>query len=164
MARTNIRFTNATQELVNKMMGHLRACDQMECEASSGSTAEASLQYGFDASDLKWVMLYGEEPVICFGAAPYPDDPSIGVPWALATNTLENDRAAKLAFARIGKIYVGKMLAKYYHLINFVDARNTKAINWLKWCGFKVDIMSTPYGVSQKPFYKFEKIREAKHV
>lgn len=156
-----IKFTIATQELIDKMKGKMREQDETECRACSGDSADHSLQYGFETSELCWVMLYDDEPVVCFGCGSYtPLFKDIGVPWALATNLIEDERRAKLAWARIGKNYVSKMLDRFYYLENYVDARNTKSLNWLNWCGFTVASEPQPYGVSGLPFYKFYKFRE----
>jgi len=50
-------------------------------------------------------------------------------------------------------------LAGYSHLENWVDARNTKAINWLRWLGFTVHD-PVPFGVAGLPFHRFDMRRE----
>ena len=76
-----------------------------------------------------------------------------GSPWLLGTN--EIGRYA-LTFLRANKKYVRRMLEFYPHLENYVDARNTTSIQWLKWLGFEFDLLPVPYGVWKMPFFRFE--------
>ena len=39
-------------------------------------------------------------------------------------------------------------------MFNYVDARHTDAIRWLKWLGFTLH-PATPYGPFDLPFHKF---------
>ena len=39
-------------------------------------------------------------------------------------------------------------------MFNYVDARHTDAIRWLKWLGFEFD-EAAPYGPFDLPFYRF---------
>lgn len=61
---------------------------------------------------------------------------NIGMPWMVATPLLD-----KYIYSMVkeGKKIVSEMLAKHPILLNYVDARNTTHIQWLKWMGFSFE-------------------------
>lgn len=89
--------------------------------------------------------------VAVFGDAPYSILGSIGVPWLISTIHVE--RHAR-AFLKVCKPEVQGMLTRHRHLMNYVDARNTAAIRWLKWLGFTF-APAAPYGARRFPFHQF---------
>ena len=89
--------------------------------------------------------------VAVFGDAVYSILGSIGVPWLISTIHVE--RHAR-AFLRVCKPEVQGMLARHQYLLNYVDARNTAAIRWLKWLGFNF-APAAPYGARRFPFHQF---------
>jgi len=71
---------------------------------------------------------------------------------------LEDLKKISLSFIRNCK-GVCDILQKDYQLLNnFVDARNTLHINWLKWMGFSFINKHQRYGVERRLFYEFVKI------
>ena len=96
------------------------------------------------------------EVVAVFGDAVYSLLGSVGVPWLISTVHVE--RHAR-AFLKVCKPEVQGMLTRQRHLINYVDARNTSAIRWLKWLGFDFG-EAVPYGPKRLPFYPFTLNRE----
>ena len=46
------------------------------------------------------------------------------------------------------------MLENYSRVFNYVDARNTMVIGWIKWLNFTFE-EPKPYGPKKIPFYKF---------
>jgi hypothetical protein len=79
----------------------------------------------------------------------------VGAIWLLATKDLAT---IKIAFLKKCKEVVEVFHKKYRIICNFVDCRNQLHIKWLKWCGFKF-INKQKWGVLQKPFYQFIKIK-----
>ena len=57
-------------------------------------------------------------------------------------------------FLKRSKPWLEDIKKDYNYLENYVDARNTLSIKWLKWLGFKVED-PIPYGVNGEPFHKF---------
>ena len=47
---------------------------------------------------------------------------------------------------------------RYRVLYNFIDARNTLHIKWLKWCGFTFIQKHYDYGYEKRLFYEFVRI------
>jgi len=60
-----------------------------------------------------------------------------------------------MKFLRRNRNWIDANMKIYDKLENYVDARNTKAINWLKWLGFQFADETVPYGMLKMPFYKF---------
>jgi len=94
--------------------------------------------------------------VAIFGDAPYSILGSIGVPWLISTVHVE--RHAR-AFLKVCKPEVQDMLTRHQHLMNYVDARNTAAIRWLKWLGFTF-APAAPYGARRFLFHQFTMNRQ----
>lgn len=91
------------------------------------------------------------EPVAMFGAAPHPL-PGVGIVWMLGTDGI--DREAH-AIARKTRRYFTELTEAYpVALWNFIDARNTKSMRWLRWGGFRM-IGETALGPDGHPFHIF---------
>jgi len=76
---------------------------------------------------------------------------NVGIPWMVGTNHLDENAGT---FLRRCRKPVMALLDGYDMLVNYVDARNVRAIGWLKFCGFKVNDPE-PYGFTGLPFHKF---------
>lgn len=142
----------ATLEHVERMAPNMRQADVEEIEASSGLDPYSALRRGFSCSSHAWTGTVDGEPACMFGVVPVSMMGSVGVPWMLGTDLVEQHATA---FLRRNKPYVKQMSAAYNHLINYVDDRNVKAIQWLEWLGFT---MSEPqqFGYKRMPFRRFE--------
>jgi len=57
-------------------------------------------------------------------------------------------------FLRGNRMWMEDQKYKWLFLENYVDARHTLAIRWLKWMGFAMD-KSAPYGPDGMAFHKF---------
>lgn len=116
---------------------------------------EALLDAVTDSLNAKKIVVNGQV-VAVFGDATHSILGSIGIPWLISTVHVEHNARA---FLRVCKPEVQGMLTRHHHLINYVDARNTAAIRWLKWLGFEFG-PATPYGPKGFPFYPFTLNRE----
>lgn len=93
-----------------------------------------------------------------FGASPVAAVGGIGSPWMICTTDME--KFPKLIHF-YGKALVDITQIEYPTLVNFVDARNTISIGWLKRLGFTIhdpEIM----GYEKVPFHKFDMHRMRK--
>lgn len=79
--------------------------------------------------------LWRGEPVAVFGVRPLPGG-EIGVPWMLTTQRMED--AGRAAVARAAVRAVRRMRAEFPVLVNWVHARNERAIRLVEWLGFTV--------------------------
>lgn len=127
----------------------LRQQDLNEIAASHGMSAVNTLSLSFKISDEVNSIILDGEVIGMFG---YGSDNGIAVPWLLAS-----DKLPKISreFLPQSKRWVDGIASQYPILVNYVDVRNTVAIRWLKFLGFKFIQRIENYGVGQTPFYEF---------
>ena len=78
-----------------------------------------------------------------------------GAPWLLGTNLFfRTHRQLHREFLRQCPDYVNRMLIRFPRLENYVHAKNTLSIRWLKYCGFTLD-MDVPELMGGEDFYLF---------
>lgn len=134
---------------------HLRQADRSEVLASVGDQVPISdvLAYSVLTASRCWVAATAHEPVAVFGVTPLTSCECCGSPWLLGTERL---RHYSQGLVREGRRYVAEMLRDYSRLLNYVDARNTASVRWLKHLGFTLHdtVPRGPWGV---PFHPFEK-------
>lgn len=113
----------------------LRPADVAECLAI-GLTAREGLITSLEDSETAWCGI-GEDgkPAVLFGVCRHPHIEGAGIPWLLATPKL----SAK-DLIRESPRFIQIMHRKFSMLVNMVHARNTRAIRWLQWAGFKLGI------------------------
>lgn len=131
----------------------LRPADRDEVEACTGLSAAEAIRLALRVSSLAWAIEIDDRLAILGGVRAISILEGTGSPWMLATVQVEHFPGA---LTKIGMQYCGVSLSEFPHLINFVDARNTKAIRWLRRLGFQLDAEPIPYGHAQLPFYRFE--------
>ena len=145
-----------TAEDVATILPIVRQADIDEITEALGIPMERALMEAITGSlNAKKIVVEGMV-VAVFGDATYSILGSVGVPWLISTIHVE--RHAR-AFLKVCKPEVQGMLTRHHHLINYVDARNTSAIRWLKWLGFTFG-PSVPYGARRFPFHPFTLNRE----
>lgn len=134
----------------------LRDADVQELRASQGDslTMLAILQQSVTVSCECWVATTQTgEPVAVFGVAPLPHAAGYASPWMLGTDTLSRHGRD---IVQLGKRFAGRWNAEYEHLLNFVDARNTRSIAWLRHSGYSIR-PAQPHGVNGEMFHLFER-------
>lgn len=145
-----------TVDDVPAILRDVRQADIDEITEALGVDMEKALIDGVTRSlNVKKIVVDGLV-VAVFGDAVYSVLGSVGVPWLISTNHVE--RHAR-AFLKVCKPEVQSMLSRHEHLMNYVDARNTAAIRWLKWLGFHF-APAAPYGAKRFLFHKFTLNRE----
>lgn len=145
-------ITPATMAHVAQMLPHVRQADRDEVLASAGQSVEALLGTCVERSEMAWAGLVDDRVACIFGVVGASVLSETGYPWMLGTDLIDDHAKA---FLRRNKAMVGVMLARYPHLTNYVDARNAKAIGWLRWLGFTIR-PAVPYGAAQLPFHPFD--------
>jgi hypothetical protein len=150
-----VHVRQSTQDDVEYLCDNLRPEDREEVLASHGSTREA-LQIGFDESEECWTITVKDTGEIAgiYGLAKYDDD--VAVPWLLTTPAIKK---VWLPFLRGSRKWVEEANQKYPLLTNAVDADYTVAINWLRFVGFTFIKKHEKWGVGNKPFLEFVRIR-----
>lgn len=143
---------------VNQLAPKLRVADIQEIKAAIGEDPGDVLERNVGWSDPCYAVVDGEDaPIALFGAVPEVNDPDLGIVWLLASDELIKHH---FFIARNSRAWVAEMHRRYRVLWNCVDARNEVHIRWLKWCGFKFLRLIEKYGVEERPFYEFEKVRD----
>lgn len=154
---TQPHVASSTPDDVRYLAANLRPADLAELQASVSLPPEEALMAGLGGDAcLTWFSPEGT-PVVIGGVVP-TDDPLTGGIWLMATPEIERLR---FTFLRNVGAYVDALHALYPNLYNCVDARNTLHIRWLRWMGFSFLRRIEQYGVEQRPFYEFVRI---KHV
>lgn len=149
-----IHVVPALPEHIPALVPNIRQADIDEMEAGYSLTPQKAMEIGLKHSSQCWVGLVDGEPIAMAGV----NAPSVlsdtAYPWMLGTHHLDREDV-KIGFLIQSRKILRTMLQVYAHLENHVDARNTKAIAWLKWLGFTMD-EAKPYGPAGLPFHHFE--------
>ena len=89
---------------------------------------------GFQLSEVPISIFNDKEEIVCMLGCCPTNIHSTAIVWLLASEDLKKD--IPLRFLRHSKGVVEIFQKRYRVLYNFIDARNTLHIKWLKWCGF----------------------------
>lgn len=151
-----INIEKATEEHVKIIAENVREDDKNELWASLCHTPEQVMSEGIRISEKSYTGLVDGVPFVMFGV--YRDSLliDIGTPWLVASGDL--DKIAIRFLKRCRKVLV-EIFDGYDRLENYVDARNVRAIEWLKFMGFEFAEEPEIYGLLKKPFYRFWKER-----
>ena len=154
MAR--LRLIPPSEADLRHIARHLRAGDMRELQATRGDDFDvvACLLASVAGSEVAHVAVtpYGE-PIAVFGLAPISLLGGQGCPWMLGTETLNlYGRDVVL----MGKHFARQWGQRYDTLFNYVDARNLRAVAWLRHSGYTL-FKAEPRGVQGEPFHRFER-------
>lgn len=134
---------------------HMRGADRAELAAVHGEQASPLhllAQAVLNSPDVWTGVTADGEPICICGVAPRCLLTGSASPWLLGTEKLFTEPGA---LVREGHRYIGRMRLIYPELVNYVDARNTKSIRWLRRLGFTVH-PAEPYGRAGLPFHRFD--------
>ena len=146
-----VKVRRARAEDIPLIAADVRSADREEFLAASLSTPEQVMQRGMAMSEFCFTGTVDGVPVVMFGVAAAAVLGAQGHPWLIGTNGLEK---VALRFLYNCPRYLRKMRKRFVMLWNYVDARNTVAITWLKWMGFTIE-EPKPTGIMKKPFHRF---------
>lgn len=149
------RITTAAPEDAAFVAANAREADRREFEASSGRTPSQVVAEAMATADMAFTGWRGGVPVCIFGVSPASLLIGRGTPWLVGTDHL--DRCAR-PLLRVSMPALDLFHARYPELMNYVDARNDRAIRWLRWMGFTIH-PAEPHGIAGLPFHKFERSR-----
>ena len=144
-----------TVEDVDYIAPKLRQADKNECLAATGKAPLSVLYTSLMIGDITLTLRSpnGERVGLC-GVVPSPLENS-GVVWMCATDDIYQHQ---MAFLRRSKAALDYLAEDYLLLHNYVDARNTLHIKWLKWMGFTFISEQKDYGAEKRLFYEFLRI------
>jgi len=136
----------------------MRRADREELLASSGQSPLEALEEGYVLSSKTHTILTKEGQVVgVFGVAPNSVDPTVGHPWMLASDLLDD---VKVSFLKQCRPVADSLGEGYALLMNVCDKRNAVHIKWLRWLGYTFIREHPHYGVGKLPFLEFVKIGE----
>lgn len=136
-----------------ELVENIREADVDEIWAYSGRTpSDVMREVAVVGRHTTYAGLQDDTLLCLFGVQPLSALSPVAVPWLLGTNALEEHAPV---FLRMSRDWIHEQAKEYDILMNFVDARNTKSIRWLKWLGFEV-YPAVPAGPFQQPFHRFE--------
>ncbi len=145
---------SATQADVDHVADNLRAQDIQEIKATNGEADPREFVLRcLRASRKTWAGRV-DGKAVCLISLHTPGLLSgYSHPWFCGTEQL---REHKQAFLRRCKAFAAELHADGGTLINWVDVRNRKAILWLGWMGFKVDVSTEVlYPATGQKFYRY---------
>jgi len=156
VARLTVEIRTPTSADGRYLIEHLRAADRDEMLATLGDADPyAAIDWILGASSHAWAAVSNDTLLMVGGLVPISTllGGSAAQPWMMGTTHLE---ARKGALMKVAVRYLGVMRGHYDHLTNYVDARNTTSIRWLKRLGFTVHPQTEPFGPYRMPFHHFE--------
>lgn len=136
---------------IDILMDDLRQADRDEIEAITTQPLREVIESTVSLSSYAKAGWVNGDLICLWGVCPATLISKTGAPWFLATNRIEQ---YPLLFLRRCKPHLKTFKAHFKLLVNYVDARNTVAIHWLKWLGFKLE-EAKPWGIKSLPFHKF---------
>lgn len=148
----------ATEAHVQAMEGRVRQADVDELRAAGGRAPGEAMLEGLRLSSEAWAGLADGQVMCIFGVVQTSILAREGTPWMVGSDLV--DRHAR-AFLLRSRPVVATWAARFDLLWNFVDARNRRAITWLRWLGFQIG-EPEPFGVEGRPFHRFE--MRSRHV
>lgn len=135
------------------LAANLRAADRAEVEASTGSPDMlACIHASVDHSLYCWSAVDQDGRLVAMlGVVAADLLGGLGVPWMLGTDLVEQQQRA---LVRLSRAYIPRMRQALPKLVNYVDARNERAIRFLRHAGFYV-AKAEPHGPLGLPFHPF---------
>jgi hypothetical protein len=115
----------------------LRSDDLDEIMAyGSWESAEACIEYSISMTDIGWAGLC-DDGIIAIGGAGGAGalDGRTGVVWLLSSVLADR---YPVSFGKYTRALFGDLKRHYDVLVNYTDARYTKALRWLEWLGFEI--------------------------
>lgn len=149
-----VELREATAADAEYIIDHLRSADVEEIRAAYGDNVQDVAIESVTLADESYVGAYEGVPFALFGVGSVSFTSNTGTPWLIGTDEITKHSKQVLVVSRA---MIKDWMTRYAKLENYVDARNTVSIRWLKWLGFTID-EAQPYGVAGLPFHRFWRI------
>lgn len=137
---------------VEELIANLRESDRAECEAYGRPSIAPGIEASVRRSLLCWTGTADGRVGAIMGVSPVDVLAGVGSPWMLGTPLL--NRHSRV-LVRMTPEYIARMLKAFPHLVNFVHAKNTTSVRWLRRLGFTLH-NPVPYGALGELFHPFE--------
>ena len=141
----------ATWQLARQLVPVMRGVDVQEAWAAAHLSPEEAILRSLEASPNPKVGLVDGEVTCVFGVGEWSAIGLLGVPWLLTAESMPRHARKLLVGSRA---YVDEMKRRYLVLTNHVDARNQKAVRWLRWLEFEIG-PAKPFGFDKLLFHRF---------
>jgi len=145
-------------EIVETTPGHILELSRTMCDedveevwAAGHVVPQKALSIGRARSRDTQTFLANGRVLCIFGVGQIEAFKNVGVPWMLSSGELPKHY---WRFARGSAEWMKQQTSKWTEMINYVDARNSRAVRWLAWLGFDIDV-PRPYGPDDMPFHRF---------
>ncbi len=145
------KIVPTTEDHMIELSYTMRPADVRECWAANHYTPYEALKHSFYNTNFPKTGLHNGKVICIYGVGKITYLSKEGIPWMLTSNLVDTHYRE---FLRRGKRLIIDMQKEAVVLINIVDARNYKAIRWLKWVGFTIH-PSIPFGPDKMLFYPF---------
>jgi len=129
----------------------MREEDAAECWALAHHTPLQTLLPSLNASRRPTVGLADGQVLCMFGVAEAALVCDIASPWLLGSQEMPKHGRV---FARVSRAWAEHTAREYRPLVNYVDARHTAAVTWIRWLGFNLD-PAQPFGPDVVLFHRF---------
>ena len=149
-------LTPTTVDDIAYIAPRLRKADHQECLAATGREPLGVLMEGLRIGDVTLTMWSPSGLRVGLVGVSKSFVPDAGAIWLCATDDIYQ---CQMAFLRKSKEFLPLLQARYLALFNYVDARNTVHIKWLKWMGFTFINKHEHFGAEQRLFYEFVRIK-----
>jgi len=143
----------ATLDDIEPVASAMRIRDVEEVYAATGQTPHEALHDALTDSTFAYAITDYSGVFCLFGVSPYVDQ--MGAPWMLATDRLMDHKRILFTLA---PRYIAEMEQHHPILLNYVDARHSDSIRWLRRMGFKLTGYEINYGFERRPFFQFSKV------
>lgn len=130
---------------------NMRAADIAEMQATLPVTPLEGLRRSVIMSHESCVARVDGVPACVFGLGVGSYLSGLMRPWLFGTNAVE---ANGRIFLRSNRVVVNDWASRF-DLENYVDARHTVSVRWLRWLGFMLDD-AKPFGPFGFEFHRFE--------
>lgn len=145
-----IEFRQPDEHSVKELKDNMSREDRVEL-ICQGISPEFGVDYSVQHS-LEAVAIYVDGELTCITGLVIDD--ALGYeayPWMLGTPALQKHPKKLMKYSNI---LIKRWLTKHPYLVNYVDARYTRAIRWLQHLGAKLEYLPE-HGLYSRPFYKF---------
>ena len=149
----NFEILPATRAHASTLANVMRETDKEEIYASSGSNPYFALIRGMESTPYCWTAVDDQGPIAMWGIAELDKYAVNGIPWGLCAERACTEY--RLPFLREGLRCTKEGRKRYRHLENWVYAKNTEHIRFIRWCGYHVH-PAVPHGFLNEPFHRFE--------
>ena len=133
--------------------------DALEIKANCGASHKVAL-YSQACQGRTLVSGLAEDmnPEILWGLDPVYGQEDTAIIWMVSTPRIYEHPQL---FVPVTKLLWDTAHEHFDYLVNFIDARNTRHIDWVKWLGAKMIRRIDEFGAEGRPFYEFISYKES---